>query len=88
MTDKKPPKITDTTAAAQRVRLLERLRLGPVSTFEAREELNIMAPAPRIKELRDQGHTILTDRQTLTDAHGFEHVGVARYYLTEQDIHP
>ncbi|MOA33050.1 hypothetical protein D3C78_1543090 [compost metagenome] len=81
--NKQPPKITDTSAASQRIRLLERLQAGPVSTFEAREELNIMMPAARVKELRDQGHPILTDRQTLTDPHGFKHAGVARYYLTE-----
>ena len=75
-------KITDTSASAQRVRLLERLQLGPVSTFDARFDMNIMTPAPRIKELREQGHPILTDRQTLTDPLGFEHEGVAVYYLS------
>ncbi|PLK47039.1 helix-turn-helix domain-containing protein [Uliginosibacterium sp. TH139] len=49
---------TDTSNAAQRARLLDRLRTGPVSTFEARKNLEIMHPAGRIKELKDQGHKI------------------------------
>ena len=81
MSTKKPPKLTDTTAPAQRLRLLERLQHGPVSTFEAREELNIMMPAARVKELRNLGHEILTDRLTLKDAFGCSHTGVACYHL-------
>jgi len=77
---KKTP-LNDTTAEAQRARLLERLQLGPVDTFEARSELNIMMPAARIKELREAGHDIQTHRLTLTDEQGRTHHGVARYYL-------
>lgn len=72
-----------TSLKSQRDRLLERLRFGPVSTFAARDELNIMAPAPRVKELRDQGHLILTERQTLTDSFGCAHVSVAIYHLQQ-----
>ena len=54
MTEKKPPKITDTSAPAQRTRLLERLQVaGRVDTFEAREELNIVHPGGRVLELGD-----------------------------------
>ncbi len=90
MTDKKKadqqasPKempLNDTTAEAQRARLLERLQLGPVDTIKARSELNIMMPAARIKELREAGHAIKTYRLTLTDDHGRTHHGVALYYL-------
>lgn len=82
MTKRSRPTITDNSATSQRVRLLERLQLGPVSTFDARYELNIMAPAPRVKELREQGHPIQTDLQTLTDPLGFEHDRVAVYYIS------
>jgi uncharacterized protein YccT (UPF0319 family) len=40
-----------------------------------------MAPAPRIKELREAGHAIKTHRITVTDEHGRTHHGVALYYL-------
>lgn len=43
----------------QRSKLLERLRIKPGSTIEARHELDIIAPAPRIFELRHKyGHNI------------------------------
>lgn len=46
--------------AAQRKRLLLALRAAPVSTITARKELDIMHPAGRIKELREQGFDIQT----------------------------
>lgn len=47
--------------AAQRQRLLEALRKGPISTIEARRDLDIMMPAARIFELRhEEGHNIGT----------------------------
>jgi hypothetical protein len=90
MTDKKradqqaSPRKTrfdNTAASAQRARLLERLRLGPVDTITARRDLNIMMPAARVKELRAAGHPIMTQRLTLTDEQGRTHSGVALYYL-------
>lgn len=75
-------RLTNTSASAQRKRLLEALQtLGAVNTLYARDRLNIMAPAPRIKELREQGHQIYTDRISITDRNGFAHGNVARYVL-------
>ena len=71
----------DTSANAQRARLLARLQLGPVDTFTARSELNVMHPGGRVAELRAAGHNIQTQRITLTDEHGRTHHGVALYYL-------
>lgn len=48
------------TAQAQRARLLDALRTGPVTTLEARRQLDIMAPAARVMELRGLGHQITT----------------------------
>lgn len=47
-------------AADQRARLLAWLRLhGQIDTIEARRELDILAPAARVHELRHRfGHTI------------------------------
>jgi len=42
----------DSSSAAQRARLLERLQKGSCSTVQARHELDILGVAPRIYELR------------------------------------
>lgn len=44
---------------AQRLRLLEELRQRPLSTPQIRKECDIPAPAPRIFELRRDGHEIV-----------------------------
>lgn len=73
--------IHDTSLQAQRDRLLMRLQQGPVDTLLLRRELNILAPAARVKELRDQGHEIITQRITLIDDYGRSHFGIAVYSL-------
>lgn len=74
--------IENTSGTAQRARLLERLKAGPIDTFAAIRELNIVRPGARINELRDLGHKILTHRLTLTDDQGRKHRGIALYYLS------
>ena len=64
----------NTSAGDQRARLLEHLEYGSVDTITA-----------RIKELRDAGHEISTQRITLTDEHGRTHKGVALYYLSQSE---
>lgn len=74
--------LNSTTSSAQRKRLLEAMqRLGAVNTMYARDRLNILMPASRIKELRNFGHTIHTYRITIKNKQGFVHRGVARYVL-------
>jgi hypothetical protein len=46
--------------ATQCSRLLERLQSGPISTLEARQELDICHPGGRIRNLREAGHNIAT----------------------------
>ena len=70
-----------TSTEAQRARLLARLKAGPIDTITARRELNILMPAARIKELREAGYPIETQRITLIDDHGRNHSGIALYYL-------
>lgn len=77
----KKTQVNDTSGSAQRARLLARLHLGPVDTITARSELNIMMPAARVKELREQGRPINTHRITITDEQGRTHHGVALYYI-------
>lgn len=72
----------DTSASAQRARLLSRLQVEPTDTIAARDELNIMMPAARIKELRDRGYDIRKHVISRLDARGRMHRGIALYYLS------
>jgi hypothetical protein len=74
--------INDTSTEAQRTRLLAQLKQCAVDTLSARRDLNILAPAARVKELRQAGHSIQTQRMTLTDEQGRTHHGIALYYLS------
>lgn len=64
-------------AATQRARILARLRIGPATTQELRDELCIMHPAGRVLELR-QRNEILTVRLPSR---------MARYILTKEAGH-
>lgn len=55
-----PAFYADLSAAAQRARLLDALHCGPVTTLEARRNLDILHPAMRVKELRGMGYDIAT----------------------------
>lgn len=81
MTNCSRSNIEDTSASSQRVRLLERLQVGPVDTFTARNELNIAHPAGRVQELRESGFPIFTHRQTIHDDQGRPHRGCAVYFM-------
>ena len=60
---------------AQRTRILEWLRRESLTTLQAREHLDVMHPAGRVKELRKQGFNILT-YWTIENSHR-----IARYVL-------
>ena len=70
----------DLSANAQRRRLLDALRCGPVSTLEARRNLDILHPAMRVRELRLTGYDIRTIRIDADTGFGVKH-SVARYVL-------
>ncbi len=72
------------SATAQCKRLLERLRRGPINSFEIADELNICRPGARISELRGSGHNIHTRLADLTDANGYKHPRVAIYSLLSE----
>ncbi|MEW9623253.1 helix-turn-helix domain-containing protein [Rhodanobacter geophilus] len=76
-----PQSITDTSTAAQRMRLLAHLRHEAIDTLAARRDLNVMHPAMRVKELRDEGHNIVTVRVGRYDDQGRAHHNVALYTL-------
>jgi hypothetical protein len=47
---------------AQRLRLADCLRIGPVTTLTARRKLDILHPAGRVKEMRRLVWNIVTER--------------------------
>lgn len=74
-------RMNNTTIAAQRSRILNHLRnSGPLTTLEARNSLDVMHPAARVMELRQQGFNIVTHRRTDYTDQGDPHV-VAQYVL-------
>lgn len=78
-------KFTDNSAHNQRSKLLDWLfERGSISTSEARENLDIMSPAPRIMELKRKGYSIVTVTDNWTSPHGINHKGIARYVLTQK----
>tara|TARA_R110001599_G_scaffold9972_5_gene49281 strand:- start:6531 stop:6797 length:267 start_codon:yes stop_codon:yes gene_type:complete len=75
--------LNNVDTAAQRSRVIHALRENPkgLSTIQLREEWNVMAPAPRVFELRhDHGFNIEKVYTTSTDSQGHEHRN-ARYIL-------
>ncbi len=71
----------DLSAEAQRKRLIDALRCGPVTTIEARRNLDILMPAARVHELRHlHGLDILTVRVSQETEGGKLH-SVAKYVL-------
>lgn len=83
--DARSENFNDTSAEAQRSRILEALREAPggLTTLECREVYNVLHPAGRIKELRDVGHEILTLWEKQDDSHGRPH-RIARYVLRKE----
>ncbi len=82
----KTSRINDTSTAAQRDRLLAWLKQCAVDTITARRDLNILAPAARVRELRLSGYPIKTQRITLTDDQGRTHLGIALYFLSSEEV--
>ena len=74
-----------TAVAAQQRRLLAALRQSPLTTLEAREHLDILHPAARVMELREQGYVITTHRTMQTNAQGNVH-RVAQYVLMASGV--
>ncbi|MBV7489563.1 helix-turn-helix domain-containing protein [Pseudomonas sp. PDM30] len=74
--------LNENSLSAQRRSLLEWLRnRGPIDTLTARRDLNILMPASRIKELKNQGYIFHTQRITITDEHRRSHSNIAQYTL-------
>jgi len=73
----------DTSADNQRNIILNALKDSPKTTIELRGDYGVMQPAPRILELREQGHRIDTVRMSCFTDDGIKHNGVAQYVLVK-----
>lgn len=71
------------TGATHARRILDALRLGPLSTFEARRYLDVPHPAGRVQELRDSGNEIDTLRLLEHSEVGRPHC-IALYLLRKE----
>jgi hypothetical protein len=78
--------LRNTSTSAQCYRLLERLRLRPINSFQITSELNICRPGARIADLRSGGHNIHTRLTDLIDAEGYRHPRVATYSLLSAEV--
>lgn len=82
-----PAYFADLSAHAQRNRLISALRVGPVTTIEARRELDILMPAARVHELRHRyGFDIQMTRIRQSTECGTFH-SVAQYVLVSGGGH-
>ncbi len=73
-------RVNGNSRRAQQQRLLEALRIAPVSTFDARSRRDIAHPAARVCELRELGFSIATLWSTELSESGTKH-RVAKYAL-------
>lgn len=71
----------DNSSSSQRAAILSYLyEYGSLTTLQARDELGIMSPASRVKELRELGYKIITFWTTSEDRTGTRH-REAKYVL-------
>ena len=54
-------KLGNTSAAAQRARVLDAVRSGPKSTLQLRRDCDVLSPAARVLELKRRGFDIFTN---------------------------
>ena len=82
--DNQHPNASPNAAAAQRARILAHLQAGrPLTTIQARRELDTLHPAARVMELRRAGWSISMAWVTEETGAGQRH-RVGRYWLEVQ----
>jgi hypothetical protein len=70
-----------TSSSTQRLQILALFKQHKaINTIEFRNDFGIISPAPRILELRERGHIILTHLEDVITPDGRLHRRVARYY--------
>ncbi|NOS75545.1 MAG: hypothetical protein HOP36_13655 [Methyloglobulus sp.] len=78
-------KLLSTTPAHQRQRILAWLLTAPLTTYQARQELDVFHPSARVQELKQAGHNIITHWATVDTGKG-EH-RIAQYVLLSGGSH-
>ncbi len=78
-------KRTSSNVKSQQIRILAYLRKKPLTTVAARNELDVMHPAGRVRELKEQGHSIFTHWETVETGQGKHRV--ASYVLLSGGEH-
>ena len=78
--------LNNTSTEAQRKRLLATLQKHPVTTYEARRDLEIWHPAMRVLELKKLGHDIDTVLIDQFSEDGVKHLRVAKYVLRSTHV--
>lgn len=71
----------DVSAEAQRKRLIDALKIGPITTLEARRNLDILMPAARVHELRHKHGEPIETVWTWQETDAGKPHRVARYVL-------
>lgn len=72
--------------AIQRDRMMDALREGPITTYEAMRGLDCYDPRPRVMELRGMGHRIdMTWVLSMTESGKAHRIG--RYSLAKEVVH-
>ena len=71
----------DTSINNQHAICLRAFAISPQSTIDLRHTHGVMMPAARVKELRNKGYDIATERVTETTPDNISHKGVAKYVL-------
>lgn len=79
------PKFLSTNAAHQRERILAWLLTAPLTTYQARQELDVFHPSARVQELKGLGHNIITHWATVKTPLGKHRI--AQYVLLGGVIH-
>ncbi len=72
--------IMSNTSMSQRQRILAHLKKSPLTTLQARSELDVMHPAARVMELKVRGGHKIVTHWTTDNAGGGNH-RVAQYVL-------
>ena len=67
-----------------RKKIVSLLRKKPTHTIQFRENHSLISPAPRIKELRDKGYDIATQKIRAQSIDGRWHKNIALYTLISE----
>lgn len=76
-----PTYFADNSLEAQRKRLIDALRCGPITTIEARRNLDILMPAARVHELKHKHGEPIDKVWVRQETESGKLHRIARYFL-------